>query len=199
VPRPFVSLRSLGHNFAKSSHSEPSHHYPYPYHYLPPNNTMGSAQSKPVQHVKTESVQQEIVDEKRNEVLLPPSVPRLPRGPVSADGSLSLKNVSKWETAAAASAKTRLARAILSHSNLNSALVRREAFVADLHVFNTELDFKTGPVTDQKSSGRCWLFATTNVLRYEIMKKLNLKEFQLSQVRTPSTVFVFFSPDDAEQ
>ena len=141
---------------------------------------MGSAPSKPVQHVKTDSVHLEGVHEKEDKVL-PPSVPR---GPVSTDGSLSLKNVSKWEAAAAASAKTRLARTILSHSNLNTALVRREAFVADVHVFNTELDFKTGPVTDQKSSGRCWLFATTNVLRYEIMKRLNLKEFQLSQEST---------------
>ena len=28
---------------------------------------------------------------------------------------------------------------------------------------------------------RCWLFATTNVLRYSIMKKLKLDDFQLSQ------------------
>ncbi|KAI0305586.1 hypothetical protein B0F90DRAFT_1910679 [Multifurca ochricompacta] len=77
------------------------------------------------------------------------------------------------EAAAEASAKTQLARAILSHSNF------RDVLVTNVHVFNTELDFKTGPITNQKSSGRCWLFATTNVLRYEIMKKFNLKEFQL--------------------
>src|SRR5579863_6036175 len=116
---------------------------------------MGSAPSKPVQHVKSESVHHGIVHEKVDKAALLPSVCS---APISADGSLSLKNVSKWEAAASASAKTRLARAVLSHTNLNSALVRREALVADVHVFNTELDFKTGPVTDQKSSGRCWLF-----------------------------------------
>jgi bleomycin hydrolase len=142
---------------------------------------MGSAPSRPVQHVKAANVQHEVVHEKGNNNPLPPS---FTHDPISADGSLSLKSVSKWEAAAAASAKTRLARAILSHSNLNSALIRRETVIADVHVFNTELDFKTGPVTNQMSSGRCWLFATTNVLRYEIMKKLNLKEFQLSQART---------------
>jgi bleomycin hydrolase len=133
---------------------------------------MGSAPSKPIEHVKAENV-----SEKSEEK----PFPSVSRAPVSADGSLSLKSLSEWEAAASASAKTRLARAILAHTNLNSALVRRDALVADVHVFNTELDFKTGPVTNQKSSGRCWLFATTNVLRYEIMKKLNLKEFQLSQ------------------
>jgi bleomycin hydrolase len=82
-----------------------------------------------------------------------------------------------------ASAKTRLARVFLTHSDLTSALVRREAIIADVHIFNTELDFKTGPITDQKRNGCCWLFAATNVLRYEIMKKFNL-EFQISQART---------------
>jgi bleomycin hydrolase len=135
---------------------------------------MGSAHSKPIEHVKVESV-----SEKREEKPLP----SVTSAPVSADGSLSLKSLSDWEAAASASAKTRLARAILAHTNLNSALVRRDALVADAHVFNTELEFKTNPVTNQKSSGRCWLFATTNVLRYEIMKKLNLKESQLSQAR----------------
>jgi len=57
----------------------------------------------------------------------------------------------------------------------------RSAKIADQHIFNNVIDFKTGPVTDQKSSGRCWLFATTNVLRYNIMRKFKLKDFQLSQ------------------
>ncbi|KAF8265221.1 peptidase C1B bleomycin hydrolase [Lactarius quietus] len=140
---------------------------------------MGSTQSKPIQHVKRDNT-----DEKQ-EGLVPVPIScqcaTLGATPVSADGSLSLESVSNWEAVAAASAKTQLARAILSHSNLNTALVRRQAFIADVHVFNTELDFKPGPITNQKSSGRCWLFATTNILRYEIMKKFNLKEFQLSQ------------------
>ncbi|KAI0298154.1 peptidase C1B bleomycin hydrolase [Multifurca ochricompacta] len=134
---------------------------------------MGSAPSKPVQYVNVETVNAE---EKRGTPFTSPS-----RTPISADGSLSLNNISNWEAAAEASAKTQLARAILSHSNFKDALVRRDALVTNVHVFNTELDLKTGPITNQKSSGRCWLFATTNVLRYEIMKKLNLKEFQLSQ------------------
>ncbi|KAF9051026.1 peptidase C1B, bleomycin hydrolase [Hymenopellis radicata] len=100
---------------------------------------------------------------------------------VSPDGSLSLSNVTDWEADAAADAKVELARTILQHTNIRDALVARQAVIADSHVFNHEIDFKTGPITNQKSSGRCWLFATTNVLRYEIMKKLKLKEFQLSQ------------------
>ncbi|EPQ57510.1 peptidase C1B, bleomycin hydrolase [Gloeophyllum trabeum ATCC 11539] len=101
--------------------------------------------------------------------------------PLSADGSLSLSNLSSWESSLASDPKTQLARTILSHSNIKDALTSRSAVIKDAHVFNTEVDFKTDPITNQKSSGRCWLFATTNVLRYNIMKKLNLKDFQCSQ------------------
>lgn len=33
---------------------------------------------------------------------------------------------------------------------------------------------RSTPVTNQKSSGRCWLFATCNVVRVGIVKKFNL-------------------------
>jgi bleomycin hydrolase len=46
-------------------------------------------------------------------------------------------------------------------------------------IFSIELE--SGKITDQKSSGRCWLFAGLNTMRYEIMQKLNLKTFELSQ------------------
>lgn len=40
-------------------------------------------------------------------------------------------------------------------------------------VFSTELD--TNNVTNQKHSGRCWLFATLNVLRHAFGKNTRLK------------------------
>lgn len=102
--------------------------------------------------------------------------------PLSNDGSLTLAHVAGWEAAANADSKVKLARTILFQSDMRSALKSRSAKIAVQHVFNHSLDFKTGPVTDQKSSGRCWLFATTNVLRYHIMKRFKLKDFQFSQV-----------------
>ena len=102
--------------------------------------------------------------------------------PLSGDGTITLSSIANWEADAAASSKTQLARTVFSQADI-SLLSKRSGQVADPHSFNCELSFKPGPITNQKSSGRCWLFATTNILRYEIMKKLNLKEFQLSQVR----------------
>ena len=36
-------------------------------------------------------------------------------------------------------------------------------------------------VTNQKSSGRCWLFATLNLFRPGAMEKMNIKDFEFSQ------------------
>ncbi|KAF8210113.1 peptidase C1B bleomycin hydrolase [Mycena galopus ATCC 62051] len=101
--------------------------------------------------------------------------------PVSADGSLTLSNISQWESAVSSKPKAQLARTILAHSDISTILTTRSALISDVHVFNNQVPFKTGPITSQKSSGRCWLFASTNVFRYEVMKKLKLDNFQLSQ------------------
>lgn len=47
------------------------------------------------------------------------------------------------------------------------------------HTFSIELD--TDNVTNQKQSGRCWEFATLNVLRHYFGKKYNAKNFTFSQ------------------
>ncbi len=40
---------------------------------------------------------------------------------------------------------------------------------------------KTKGITDQKSSGRCWLFTALNTMRPKVIEKYNLKEFQFSE------------------
>ncbi len=47
--------------------------------------------------------------------------------------------------------------------------------------FTFSVDLKQGDITDQKNSGRCWIFAALNTFRYELIKKYNLKTFELSQ------------------
>ena len=43
------------------------------------------------------------------------------------------------------------------------------------------VNIKTLEVANQKSSGRCWIFAATNVLRERIAQRCGLKKFELSQ------------------
>ena len=47
------------------------------------------------------------------------------------------------------------------------------------YIFSNEI--QTMPVTNQMSSGRCWIFAGLNLLREIVGKKYNLEEFELSQ------------------
>ncbi len=47
--------------------------------------------------------------------------------------------------------------------------------------FTFNIDLKQGKITDQKASGRCWIFSALNTFRYEIIKKYNLDNFELSQ------------------
>lgn len=47
------------------------------------------------------------------------------------------------------------------------------------NIFSHEID--TGKITYQRSSGRCWIFAGLNMLREKISKKINVKDFELSQ------------------
>jgi len=77
--------------------------------------------------------------------------------------------------------KNRLALAALSSNPADAVLGSRSAFIADTQNFNIKIPLEGSPVTNQASSGRCWLFASTNVFRIAIMKKYKLSEFQLSQ------------------
>ena len=53
------------------------------------------------------------------------------------------------------------------------------AVVENRHSFSITIE--AGEMTNQKKSGRCWMFAAHNVMRLEIMEKLNLKNMELSQ------------------
>ena len=62
----------------------------------------------------------------------------------------------------------------IEDASLNNEVRRR-------HTFYFSHETKRGEITNQKKSGRCWMFAALNAARVETMKKLNLKTFELSQ------------------
>ena len=75
----------------------------------------------------------------------------------------------------------RLALRALSAYNPKDVLASKGAQISDPHVFNVKIPFEGAPITDQHSTGRCWLFASTNVFRVALMQKYKLESFQLSQ------------------
>ena len=43
------------------------------------------------------------------------------------------------------------------------------------------IELKQGSITNQRRSGRCWMFAALNTLRYEVMHQWNLDDFEFSE------------------
>ncbi len=75
-------------------------------------------------------------------------------------------------------AEKALRNAISNVGIAKMAINQENAGAKDKH-FGIEI--KNTGITDQKSSGRCWLFTGLNVLRGRAMKKLGTKDFVLSQ------------------
>lgn len=75
--------------------------------------------------------------------------------------------------------KRRLATLALSKTALNDAAFCSSGASSMRQKFSVEV--KTLDVTNQKSSGRCWLFAALNVLRERVAAEHNLEHFELSQ------------------
>lgn len=71
-----------------------------------------------------------------------------------------------------------LMNAVTNNEIKKLALNRKNIYRQDYY-FSHQV--KTKGITDQKSSGRCWLFAALNVLRPKVMEKYNIDEFEFSQ------------------
>lgn len=68
--------------------------------------------------------------------------------------------------------------AVVNNGIIKSAKTLKSS-ITNTHQYSIEIN--TGEITNQKQSGRCWMFAALNVMRLEIMEKLNLETFELSQ------------------
>ncbi|KAI0388959.1 peptidase C1-like family protein [Xylariaceae sp. FL0594] len=96
-------------------------------------------------------------------------------------GELEMARTLDWQTKLLEDPKNRLAIAALSGANPKDVLLSRRTKIADQQVFNVRIPLEGDPITNQRASGRCWLFASTNVFRVALMKKYNLASFELSQ------------------
>lgn len=70
----------------------------------------------------------------------------------------------------------------ISHNGLLVSLEKRSAAVENTPVFS--LDLTKDKVSDQKASGRCWMFAALNTFRHKMIANFQLEDFELSQAHT---------------
>lgn len=78
-----------------------------------------------------------------------------------------------------ASPRNRVAMNATVSAGIRQAAANCQAPRSSRHSFSISL--KQGEITNQKQSGRCWMFAALNTMRFQVMKKLNLETFELSQ------------------
>ena len=94
-------------------------------------------------------------------------------------GALAADTLRRLHASFATRPANRVAQnAVTRHSVDDIALNHRVAFAAE-NTFSTMLD--DWGVTDQKQTGRCWMFAGLNLLRFSARQKLSVKEFEFSQ------------------
>ena len=70
----------------------------------------------------------------------------------------------------------------ISHNCLLTSLEKRNSAVENTPVFS--LDLTKDKVSDQKASGRCWMFAALNTFRHKMIAGFQLEDFELSQAHT---------------
>ena len=70
----------------------------------------------------------------------------------------------------------------ISHNGLLTSLEKRSAAVESTPIFS--LDLTKDKVSDQKASGRCWMFAALNTFRHKMIAGFQLEDFELSQAHT---------------
>ena len=94
-------------------------------------------------------------------------------------GEITKKQIDKMRKEFESDSSARGAQNAVTSNNLSSVTLRRDLVQEIDFTFSTKLD--EWKATNQKSSGRCWLFATLNLFRPGTMKKMNVKEFEFSQ------------------
>jgi len=96
-------------------------------------------------------------------------------------GELTEEILNKLRDEFFSSDKNRLAQNVCSRSDPLEACLKRSCLENTVHIYNHKVEAEGKPVTNQKSSGRCWLFAALNVARQPFIKLHNLEDFEFSQ------------------
>jgi len=94
-------------------------------------------------------------------------------------GDLSLDTVDKIRMEFKTDSHTRAMYNSITNNEVRDLALNRDVLRGHNKIYSHKI--KTKGVTNQKSSGRCWLFAGLNVMRPAIIKKYKLDEFEFSQ------------------
>ena len=93
--------------------------------------------------------------------------------------TVAAEDMSRFEAAFDRDRANTVAMNAVTNNGLLKSAKSPAAIQADTHVYS--IDLKQGDITNQKQSGRCWMFAGLNVIRSRIIREKGMKNFELSQ------------------
>jgi len=95
------------------------------------------------------------------------------------NGTIDAKMLNEIRSSFTLDASAKAAQnAITNAESLRELSLNREKIGKVDHYFKYRVEVKG--ITDQKSSGRCWMFTSMNTIRPQAMKKFNLNDFDFS-------------------
>jgi bleomycin hydrolase len=99
---------------------------------------------------------------------------------LAEDGSLSPELIDEIRSSFEMDPHTRAMYNAITNKDIKDLALNREIVRSHDKLFSHKIDVKG--ITNQKSSGRCWLFAGLNNIRHHVIKKHELGKFEFSQI-----------------
>jgi len=99
---------------------------------------------------------------------------------MAKSGALTSEVLDEFRSTFDASPKNQLCQNVVTKQDPLEACLRRKVLETTNHVYTHKTE-EVKPVTNQKSSGRCWIFACLNAMRIPFIKAKNLDDFEFSQ------------------
>ncbi len=97
----------------------------------------------------------------------------------SETGALDTQTLQELKNSIKLDESTRALMNAITNNDINKLVLNRQLVNQHNDVFNLKLDVKG--ITNQKRSGRCWMFAGLNIMRPTARKKFNLNTFEFSE------------------
>ena len=94
-------------------------------------------------------------------------------------GALTTRDIDKIHSSFEMDIHTRAMYNSITNNDISSLALNRDILRHHNEIFSDKI--KSKGITNQKQSGRCWLFAGLNILRPKVIENNNLEKFEFSQ------------------
>jgi bleomycin hydrolase len=98
---------------------------------------------------------------------------------IAGDGALTTGLIEQVRTSFEMDVHTKAMYNAITNNDIKSLALNRDILHNHNEVFSNKI--KAKGVTNQKSTGRCWLFAGLNIMRPAVIEKYKLSKFEFSQ------------------